>query len=84
LDAIGDSAQLVPRENAKHKMLRGWLSDLEGSAQVAEAYLEEADALLSNFIPEYNLRRDLARYRETRVPGAAEGTMVWAKDDKTA
>ncbi len=68
----------IPVRRGQIAMLRGWLADLDGDAARAAALLDEAEAYLAHLAPEHYARRDLARYRETRVPGAAGGTMVWS------
>jgi len=51
---------------------------LQGDAAAAEVLLDAAEAYLAHLEPQHYARRDMARYRETRVPGAVGGTMVWA------
>ena len=46
----------------------------------AIALLDQAGALQGGVTPEHYMRRELAKYRETRVLGGAGGTMIWNTD----
>jgi hypothetical protein len=56
------------------------LADLEGGAARAGELLDQAGALQGGVTPEHYMRRELAKYRETRVLGGAGGTMIWNTD----
>ncbi len=60
-------------------MLRGWLADLDGERPAADTLLDQADALLSHLDPAHYMRRELARYRETRGPDGKGGTTIAAQ-----
>ncbi|MCP3968849.1 MAG: hypothetical protein GY717_00730 [Rhodobacteraceae bacterium] len=67
-------------EQARNRMLHGWLADLDGDGASADDLLDQAGALLVDVTPEHYMRRELARYRETRVPGGTGGTMIRQTD----
>ncbi len=79
LSALPDSGDQPPDAKASEAMLRGWLADLDGERQAADTLLDQAEALLSHLDPAHYLRRELARYRETRGPDGKGGTMVAAE-----
>jgi hypothetical protein len=76
-----DGGDPDPLAKGRTAMLRGWLADLDGAAARAEALLDEAEAHLAHLAADQFARRELARYRDTRVPGAAGGTMVLPADE---
>ncbi len=82
LSALPDSGDQPPDAKARDAMLRGWLADLDGERQAADALLDQAGALLSHLDPAHYLRRELARYRETRGPDGKGGTTVAAEYTK--
>jgi len=74
-DDVGDPD---PVAKWRHRFLQGWIADLDGDADRATALLDRAERLLGDRDPNHYARRELAKYRETRVPGAAGGTTLWA------
>ena len=82
LSALPDSGDQRPEAKARDAMLRGWLADLDGERPAADTLLDQAGALLSHLDPAHHMRRDLARYRETRGPDGKGGTMVAAEYTK--
>ncbi|MEM7059223.1 MAG: toll/interleukin-1 receptor domain-containing protein [Pseudomonadota bacterium] len=66
----------------KTALLRGWLADCDGNDDKATDLLSQAEAHLAHLEPEHYARRELARYRETRVPGGPGGTTIWLPDAK--
>jgi len=79
LSALPDSGDQPPAAKARNAMLRGWLADLDGERPAADTLLDQAGALLSYLEPAHYMRRELARYRETRGPDGKGGTMVAAE-----
>ncbi len=82
LSALPDGGDQPPADKAHEAMLRGWLADLDGERPVADTLLDQAEALLSHLDPAHYMRRELARYRETRGPDGKGGTMVAAEFTK--
>jgi hypothetical protein len=76
-----DGGDPDPLRMGQTAMLRGWLADLDGDDAEAESLLHEAERHLAHLAPEHYARRQLDRYRETRVPGGAGGTMVLPADE---
>ncbi len=79
LSALPDGSDQSPEAKAREAMLRGWLADLDGERQAADTLLDQAGALLSHLDPAHYMRRELARYRETRGPDGKGGTTIAAQ-----
>ena len=84
-----DAEQILQRVNmfeagteagkARRAVLYSMLADQRGNAAEANAALNAAEEYLAGYAPEHYLRRELAHYRKTRIPGKPGGTTLWAK-----
>ena len=70
-----DGGDPHPVAKGRAALLRGWIADLAWDAARAERPAC-AEAHLADLDPQHYARRQLARYRETRVPGRPGGTMA--------
>ncbi len=77
-----DGGDPKPAQKAKTLLLRAWLADIDGDGGVAELLLDQAETELAPFAPTHNVRRELDKYLETRVPGKPGGTTLWMLDNK--
>ncbi len=76
LPDMSTSTDATPLHRARDAMLRGWLADVDDDAAAATALLDQAETHLSDVPEDHYMRRDLARYRDTRTPGGPGGTML--------
>ena len=56
LSALPDGGDQPPEAKAHDALLRGWLADLDGERQAADALLDQAGALLSHLDPAHYQR----------------------------
>ncbi|WP_415922069.1 pentapeptide repeat-containing protein [Tateyamaria sp. SN6-1] len=76
-DWEGDNASQI----AQLVLVRGFLADLQGDAEIANEYLMEARRRLALCHPSHYVLRMIDCYEATRVPGGPGGTTLWALRD---
>ena len=75
-----DGGDPDPLRMGQTALIRAMLADHEGDSKRASALLEQAETHLAHLLPEHYVRRQLSKYKDTRIPGKPGGTTLWMLD----